>query len=79
MGSVCLGDAGLISGEERWQNYMLVLGAQSMYSHLTAKPNHRAKSGVYSVETNSPFMEHVREMSLVRREAVCFGEKGRRV
>lgn len=37
---------------------MLVLGTQSMYSHPMAKPNHRAKSDVYSVETNSPFKEH---------------------
>lgn len=59
------------SQEKRWQKCMLVLGTQSMYSHLMAKPNHRAKSGVYSVKTNSPFMEYNKRNELGREGKQC--------
>ena len=77
MSSLCLGDAGLMTEEKRWQNYMLVLGTWSMSSHLMAKPNHTAKSGVYSVETNSPFMEYYGRNELGREgKWFALGRKG---
>lgn len=41
-----------------------------------AEPNHRAKSDVYSVETNSPFKEHKKGMNLVGKgSSLLWGER----